>query len=720
MSERPEPEPELPAGEATPGWDSGGPGPAAAEPGTRDREQNAEAAAGAEYAELSRAAVTNVYVSDYRRIGVYAEGNVRARDVTGRDKTASDDSKGRQPVRTVSVVAIARAERDKLSRVEVRAGEHERAGAILERERLAILRGPVGIGKGTAGLSLLGFDHEVLSVDPSVTARDLADFKQRFPYGKGRRYLVEGLQPATAAQLSRFVIRKTLQQLSWRGSYLVMTVDDRTPLHPDLASYVVRWTDRPDIAVVLRRHLGYYLPADKAVAVEATLDLPALCAGMTDRGLGSVDEIAQAIATAYARSRPLDSLLDGLGFGARERAAEWFSTSRSPRDLGLLLAITVLGGCPYSTVTSHAKRLEKLIAERSLMSHSARRLDPLQARSQRVRESMAVLEPGFVDTEYGQSPANLVRLESRWLVQAVLGAVWREYNIVADALVVWLREVGDDPDPGVRLRAAAAVGWLSQYEFATLRERVLMPWARGSSRAAWAAADALGQAAWLDAAAPMALGLLSVWASQEADYDLWWTAAVACGGETGVRYVAIAMDQLRGIAGRDDDRASPVVAQSVVRLVASGGRFAPEIAAYVLAHLANWLDDTRPAAHTAQRAFAELMRRASDPDWPSSAEHWKLLTAPDSQDSSAALLRALLAAQAFRLQGLEYVEFMVRAGDTDDRARQAMTELLKRVADSADIDRQRLHHYLNRWATGTDPSPAARAIADRLEKAPTP
>ena len=94
---------------------------------------------------------------------------------------------------TVSVVAVASRDRERLSKVAVSVGRRDRAAAILERERLVILHGPAGVGKGTAGLWLLGFDHELLNVDPSADRPGPYRFSRRFPYGKQRRYLVEAL-----------------------------------------------------------------------------------------------------------------------------------------------------------------------------------------------------------------------------------------------------------------------------------------------------------------------------------------------------------------------------------------------------------------------------------------------------------------------------------------------------------------------------------------------
>jgi hypothetical protein len=677
--------------------------------------------AGEEYAERDRAGVASVYIYDNRSYGVYAEGKITAREVAGHDKTVTSGAKpgGGQAARTVSVVAVAARDRERLAQVAVSAGRRDWAAGVLERERVVILHGPSGVGKGTAGLWLLGFDHEVLSVDPSVTARDLTDFSRNLPYGEQRRYLVEALPPATAAQLSGFVVRAAARDLEAGNSYLVITVDDRIPLSPELAGYIVAWHNRPDTALALRAHLDYYL-GDEAAAAEACYDLPDLNAGLSARALRSVDEVARTVAGGFRASQPFDALLNDLGFGADARVAEWFATDRSPADLGFLLAAAALGGSPYSTVSRHARRLEQLIADASRIRLSRQPANPLRPRSQRLQETMAVLKPGLVETEYGQSAAEIIELENRWLVQAVLGTVWHEYDLLADALLRWLRETGDDPDPGVRMRAASAAGWLSQYEFAALRQQLFLPWARGSSSAARAAADALGLAAWQDSTAPQVLALLSVWAWQDGDYDLWWTAAVAYGGEAGVRYPGVAMDQLLIIAGNADERAPHVVAHSVVRLVASGGRFAPEIAAFVLAHLTRWLKESQEAALTAHSAYTEMLRRASDADWPSSREYWQLLTAPASLDNSAGLLRAVLNERTFRTAALESLEILTRAGNHDKENLHPLAALVTQVALAGRNDRDRLVHYLGRWAGGSDPSPAARDLANQLKEVTVP
>jgi hypothetical protein len=706
-----------PAGDA-------GPEPAEAraagpQPGEGPGSRGAGEAAGDRYADQDRAAVAGVYVDQgHRSYGVY-----EARDVAGRDKADGGGAPDRgERQRPVSVLPVAAHDRERLRRVMVAAGPRDHAAGILERHRIVVLHGPDGVGKASAGLWLLGLDQEVLSVDPSLGARDLAEFGRSLPYGEQRCYLVEALAPATASRLTSFVLRAAARDLAARGSYLVITVDDRVPLSPDLAGFVVAWAERPDASRALRAHLEYYLPGGEAAAAEKTYDLAQVDSGLAARAVRRVDDAARTVAGAFQAGRPLAALLDDLGFGAQARAEGWFGAEggRSPAELGFLLAVTVLHGVPYSTAARHGERLERLIAEACRIKLSGQPAETLRSRSARLAGAMAVLEAGFIETEYGKSPADMVRLESSWLVPAVLGAVWQEYDLVCGALLEWLRAAGDDPDPDVRLRAAAAAGWLSQYDFAALRGELFLPWALGSSHAAWAAADALGQAAWLPGTAPLALALLDVWAGQDGDYDLWWTAAVAYGGDAGVAYPNIALDHLLAIAEKDDPRARAVVVGSLVRLVGAGGRFTPGLGDFVFADLAGWLDRGAAAAAAAQGAYAEMLRRAGDPDWPSSRQYWQRLVAPQALGDSARLLRAALSTRACRDDALGSLEVLARAGDGDAAVRESLSALLEKVAAWGRNDRDRLVHYLNRWAAGNAPSPAARDLADRLKEGTTP
>ena len=686
--------------------------------------REAEEAPGARYAERDRAVVASVYIhEDHRSYGVYAEGSIRARDIAGHDKTADDSVVQRgERHRPISVLPVASQDRERLHQVMVSVGHREHAAEILERKRLVVLHGPDGVGKASAGLWLLGLDHEVLSIDPSLTATDLAEFRRRLPYGEKRRYLVEALAPATASRLTSFVMRAAARDLADDDSYLVITVDDRIPLSPDLADFVVPWPERPDTSLALRTHLEYYLPGGEAASVEERYQLTQVDIGLATRAVRRVDDAARVVGSAFRAGKPLDAVLADLGFGAHARVEEWFAAKggRSPGELGFLLAVTVLYGVPYATAARHAEKLERLIADASRIRLSRQPAETLRSRSGRLADAMAVLEPGFVETEYGKSPADVVRLENPWLVPAVLGTVWQEYDLVCSALLRWLRTAGDDPDPDVRLRAAAAAGWLSQYDFAGLYGELFLPWAKGSSRAAWAAADALGQAAWLPGTVPLVLALLDEWAEQDDDYDLWWTAAVAYGSDVGVAYPNIALDHLLAIAEKDDVRARSVVAGSLVRLVGAGGRLIPELAAFVFACLTDWLEHSPSAATTAQAGYTEILRRASDPDWPSSGEYWQRLVAPEARGSSARLLRAALSSRASRDDALKSIEVLIRAGYGDPLVLADLAALLNEVAAAGGNDRDRLMHYLNRWGSGNDPSPGARDLADQLKGVTAP
>jgi hypothetical protein len=61
------------------------------------------------------------------------------------------------------------------------------------------------------------------------------------------------------------------------------------------------------------------------------------------------------------------------------------------------------------------------------------------------------------------------------------------------------------------------------------------------------------------------------------------------------------------------------------------------------------------------------------------------------------------------------VEALTRIGDNDPLVLEELAALLSEVAAAGGNDRDRLLYYLNRWGTGSSPSPAARDLADRLK-----
>jgi hypothetical protein len=89
----------------------------------------------------------------------------------------------------------------------------------------------------------------------------------------------------------------------------------------------------------------------------------------------------------------------------------------------------------------------------------------------------------------------------------------------------------------------------------------------------------------------------------------------------------------------------------------------------------------RPHVAYACVGNANLLRRGSDPDWPSAPDYWRLLVAADNRQLSAELLRATLAERTFRPIALTALELMVRAVDRDEGAREPLEALLLQAGD---------------------------------------
>lgn len=680
-----------------------------------------------DYTEYAQAGVTHVYVVDQRNYGVYAGpgGTVRAKKVTGHDGRG-DGAGGRlseADERHISAVLVSESVLLSLEHVRVSSPGDEKLGDLLTSRRLAILHGPEGHGKGSAALAALGLHESILNLDPSVTPADLSDFARRRPLEGSSRYVVESLSPDTAQRLNSFVLRSLERDLAANDGRLVITVDARATLDPDITAYVLPWTAKPDPALLLRRHLGLHVGAEQVDEIFADEASASVVEALGGRSLREAAETARRLAELLAGGRPLTEAVQSAGLDATARVREWFAKDPSIEDIAFVIATAVLGGCRYATVAAAAQPLAKLIARGSRHKLSRVPVNPLRTRSERVEQAMAVLEPAVFRTSYGLASVETIRLENRWLVQALLDEVHHEYDVLRAATYTWLEDLGRSDDADVRLRAAGAVAWLAQHDFPLADRQILLPWALGTTRESRAAAEVLGVAAWLEPCAALALELVHTWAQQRSDLDLWWTAAAAYGGELGVRFPSVAMDGLYGIVTADHGdvdatvTALRIVSEGALRLLRGGGRYDPGLADLVLQHLASWLDADRAAAYTARRCYTSALFDASDVEWAWSADNRRLLLHDSTRSASARLLRAVLTDGKFRDDALDSLEALLRACDLDDSFFDPLAALVVTATTGEGTnarDLLRIRHYLNRWCSGRRPSTSARTLLDRL------
>lgn len=673
--------------------------------------------------QLSRASVVHLYMQE-RRVygGVYVEGSVQG-DIAGQDlrKTSSSNSVGDPRGSRISVVPLPPEDRRRLRAVVEPVADHDRARQILDRHRLAFIYGPSGTGKETAAAAALGLEKEIFIVTSAVTTSDLVAFGERFSYGRECCYLVPSLAPATAERLDASIVGSLQRQLADQESQLVVTIDDPANLDRGVAHLLVSWREGPDPLVALRSHIAFYLQdEDRESYVESRYGLAALVQELASRGVRSVDEAARAICDANKCDEGSEHVRIRLGLDARRRLETWFEPSRTLAQLAFLLASSVLSGRPYTVVDAHAERLERLLARLTRIDLSRHHVDPRRRRRQRLEDAFARLGRGLVETEFGPCPADLVEMGDQALRGELLRLVWSEYDVLGEALLRWLRSAGRDRDPLVRLQAAAAAGWLAQLDFATVRERLFLPWARGNRSEAFCAAEALGFAANFsaDGTAGLALRLLAVWSGEQGDRtDIarWFTAALAYGGGVGIRYPEVAVPGLRRILLNDDPRSLARVVDCLVSLLRAAAGADPAVATVVLQYLAGWLDLDRRSSDAARWTLTRVLTGTADITAENNGRLGAILFTNANAPSVAVLLRSALSDRATRNLALQALRDLLGCIDLGAPGGHELCVLLGQVAHGPGAvpkDADRLTFYLERWSVGLEPSrTAAEALA---------
>jgi hypothetical protein len=553
----------------------------------------------------------------------------------------AEPSAGRAPQRRSGRVSPDRLAH--LETVYVPPPYHETALAKLRRHHLLVLHGRAGCGRGTAGLMLarlLGTDgvrlvapdQDLLDADPNHVRRDVG-------------YLIDSVRPAVLAWLSGPQLAQMVRVLHERRSYLVITVDERAVLGPDIEPYVVECAaETPDPDRVLRRELGWLLspmdgaPVDAAPAAE--VPGPAVLTAVNelcDRGwVRELLRPAMPPREAARLARVLEALHRGrlteaqaparFGRFLRREVMVWLAGITPVPAQAFRIALAVCNGERYQTVLRVARELEPRLLPSASRAPAG---GPFGAdRESRLRDARAHLA----------GPDERVEYLNPGYPAEVLRTVWCEYDRGTVPLLDWLRELGGDADLRVRVRAAVAVGTLAGFDsFGHVRAAVLEPWAAAAEpRCRESAAMALRSAAEDGPAAFMVLETLVAWAHADLVPELQATAAQAYGATVGALYPKRALRGLRGLASAGHPMVATAVVAALVALVEEGN------AAVVLAALLEWTG-TAPASARARVGRYAVLALAASP----AGDGWPLLLWLVEQDAAAlepvaALLRRLL------------------------------------------------------------------------------
>ncbi len=668
----------------------------------------------------------SVYI-DARSGGSYFAGKTHVgHDVIGRDQQTAGTT-SRQD-RNAMAGQVAEEHLRKVRKVYQPTSEYGEARRVLDSKHVVVLHGRQHSGKWTTALHLLAASDSsgIAEINPDIDLDDLVGFG----FERGRRYAVDAFRPESAEQLTGFVLNRLSDVLEERSSYLVLTVDTRVSLSKDaVAGYLITWSELPDRATLLERHLAWYLSAAKADTDGRGLADSAAVRELLETHLlpGEIDRLAELLAQAARGEISHEEALQRFDVRAQQEVGEWFAKHDDLADCAFMIAAAIFNGASYQAVASAAARLQELLEPLDPAPPDQERRDrrPVfgTTRTQRLKDVGARLESGYRVAEFGLGAVELLQLDNPTVQPAVLRHVWHEHHAVRAPLLTWLGELGRHRSAEVRLRAAAAVGKLAEYDFGHVRAEVLLPWATDENeRARDSAADALGVTAWGSEVAPQVFGLLHHWSTLEGNSRLRWTAAAAYGGYAGLRFPEVALKDLHRILGSGDLRLVGVCSRSVLSLF-EVGNVVPELYGLVLDAVDTWstedgssvlaLSSLIIALRLARDAKVEPVRHPGQA-WPTLL--WLVDAGGARREQVVALLRRALDAKETRPAALDVMHaWVLRADAIPDVASPLESLVLELARGEHGRERTRLNEYLARWARDPDrPSQVAERMRSLL------
>ncbi len=573
---------------------------------------------------------------------------------------------------------------------------------------LVVLVGREGSGKRATGIHLL-LSLRALDVlyeaSPETVLADLGHVT--FPRRAG--ILLESPSGRAQTNLDAFTWTALRRRLQEAGSALVVTTTRAEGVAASLPEGLVEFepltqgtASREWRAEVLKRHLLYYLPAEQVdeAAITHLLEQEEIARLLAEPlRAAELHQMAQLLVPVLTENAPVEEALRGLQRMTRREVRTWFEQERSEREYVMMLATAVFSGAAFNHVLNAAQDLyEMLFPPEEENAPQPRLFRPFQGLNTLLRTVRAHQSQADVPMEFGSARVRTLVLDNPAWQPAVVHYVWEE-NLLGDDFLTWLYGYGNHKHADIRYRAAAAVGALACYDFPLVRERILLPWAKGTQWEREAAAIALGIAAWDPETAPAVLGLLHHWTTVD-NRRLRLAAALAYGGLVGIRYPQRALDDLHRLAQEDDFYLGESIVRAIRFLVATGLEY-EDLLTQVMEALLAWTEpkDELPAL-VGFLAFLGFM-------WPEKGERenvWRPLLAKTAENefllhAVTTLLRRGLNWKPMRRPFLDLIhEWLAREEDGEGEQNGVARVLKHIVREGTTRERERLLYYLHIWA----------------------
>jgi hypothetical protein len=419
----------------------------------------------------------------------------------------------------------------------VRPEHFDEAVRILRRERLLVLAGDEGSGKRLGALALLadvvGAGRSITSLPPSRTLAELANGE----FQADRGYLVQDWSCDSAGSaVHRFDLDQLRQALDRpnRQAYLVLTGRFDQTQRRLLADVLVD-AQPPDPLGVLA--------ACPTSTVAALLDDEQ--AQLRER-TAALRRPRDVVVVARNANRGVDKAFALLGEAEKQQVVSWFDQRPDPRPLLAVAALCFLDGTPDLAFQSLLSRLVVLVNQHvTLDSVTRSAVDgaPTGAFPQHVLGEHA-LDAVAVEHSDGDSAGSRVRRfgAPHFRDRAVAELVHRYGFELWEPLRVWIDEVAALPASPLQVRVSFGVALLAQYAPDVVMD-LLREWSNGVAAQRLTAAYVLSWMCLDDAVAATALRVAQSWTTGAGTRRA-ETAAMAFGGELGIRYQTVALNQL--------------------------------------------------------------------------------------------------------------------------------------------------------------------------------
>jgi hypothetical protein len=601
----------------------------------------------------------------------------------------------------------------------VRPAGFETSVRQLAAQRLLIFSGPARTGRRSRALQTLRkrMCDDGMPMPPRIfelTGNVLGNLTWRVP-DEGCGFIVVERshgKPAAAAVDDKWLSYAT-DQLREKNSYLVVTtgpVQGSLAQATDRDDVVVEDMELPDPVEIVRKRVRAECPWVSDEQLDGLFTDTELGDVLYDRDDPSFAvRAAKKVVDGMRGSLDLAEVVAGLR-NAEQEVREWLTDDPDASEIAWVIAAAALEGSSYLNVADAAVQLYREIANSSgaMTPRYLRRLTEERSWIESVRPA---------DEPHGPP---VVRFRHADLRAAVLTLAWFELDGAREKIFTWLTKLARHTDVEVRIRAAGAAGVLATSDFEHGLHKYFLEWGLSESMVLrQSAAYGMNVAGRIGGLSDTVWREIEKWAElahrDDAVSRLSTTSALAAGGPLGSADPRRALRLLRTLVCDAKRDVFDLAAVSTYMLLEDGR------VEEVLDALLDWSESDSPGDRESVTkalvmfAFAAYESGSAD----TGASMPMLLRSLERYpERIAELWGRALAQRDARPLALDALRLWVSAADDDSSIRDAVLDVIARVADLGHDHYRRLLHELRIWAEDEDdPSETAADFYEELAEA---